>query len=41
VRIRAARDLGDIGAAVADMPSLEARFGGWQGEAFPAASASA
>jgi uncharacterized protein YecA (UPF0149 family) len=26
-RIRAARDLGDIGAAVADMPSLEARFG--------------
>ena len=27
-RIRAARDLGDIGAVVADMPSLEARFGG-------------
>ena len=27
-RIRAARDLGDIGAAVADIPSLEARFGG-------------
>ena len=27
-RIRAARDLGDIGAPAADMPSLEARFGG-------------
>ncbi len=27
-RIRAARDLGDIAAPVADMPSLEARFGG-------------
>jgi uncharacterized protein YecA (UPF0149 family) len=27
-RIRAARDLGDIGAAAPDMPSLDARFGG-------------
>jgi SEC-C motif-containing protein len=27
-RIRAARDLGDIGAPAPDMPSLDARFGG-------------